>query len=160
MARWTNIFLFIGCISCSPIESPDENTTAIKAPVAQNSNDLAEPDSEPKRPATVQLPDVFPPLPSRDLNDMVAGCAHQNPEKRPRGSNCAGIFPEQCGADKAKAFIGQIATPVLRERIQSFAPADGVRFILPMEAVTEDLRFGRLNVQMDDSSRIVAIDCY
>jgi Peptidase inhibitor I78 family len=158
MARWMSIILSIGCMSCSPNGSADHNAAATSAPIAQNNPAVAEP--QPARAADKPLPDTFPPLPSRNLNDMVAGCPHQNPEKRPRGSNCFGIFPEQCGANKAKAFVGQIATPALRERLRSFAPGDGVRFILPMEPVTEELRFGRLNVQMAKSSRIIAVDCY
>jgi Peptidase inhibitor I78 family len=91
---------------------------------------------------------------------MVAGCPHQNPDKRPRGSNCYAIFPEQCGADKAKAFVGQIATLALRDRIRDFSPQGQVRFIMPTDAVTDDLRYGRLNVHMDNVGKITAVDCY
>jgi hypothetical protein len=165
MARWTSIFLFIGCISCSP-----------KGPAVQDDSALSsspQPSNAPKRAGVIpppsisasesvplSPPDTFPPLPSRNMNDMVAGCPNQNPAKRPRGSNCFGIFPEQCGADQAKAYVGQVATPAVRNRIRSFAPGDGVRFIMPGEAVIENLLYGRLNVGMDKLSKIVTVDCY
>jgi Peptidase inhibitor I78 family len=161
MARWMSILLTIGCMSCSPDSTPDGNVVASAARVPQGSSTSAAPPEPAPMSAQVKpLPDTFPPLPSRNLKDLVAGCRHQNPEKRPRGSNCYGIFPEQCGADKAKAFVGQIASATVRERIRSITPAEQARFIMPLDAVIEDLRYGRLNVQLDRAGRIVTVDCY
>jgi hypothetical protein len=161
MTRWTSIFLFIGCISCSPNGQADQSKPSSETPAAQNIalNNVPEP-AAPPVPATLPSPNPFPPLLTRNLNDLVAACPHHDPSKRPRGSNCYGIFPEQCGADKAKAFVGQMDSATLRERIRSFTPAGGARFIKPSEAVTEDLRYDRLNVHIDETGRISTVDCY
>jgi len=104
--------------------------------------------------------DPFAIRPDRDRPDMVAGCPGMNPQLRPRGSNCFGIFPEQCGADQASAFVGRPLSPPARARIEAIAPPDGVRFIRPGEAVIQDLRPGRLNIELDSQGSIERIDCY
>jgi Peptidase inhibitor I78 family len=106
------------------------------------------------------MADVFPPNPDRDLAANVAGCRGMNPDRRVRGSNCFGIFPEQCGADRARAHIGSIASPGLRARIIGYSPGGDVRFIMPGEAVIEDLRQGRLNLLLDAQGTIRSVDCY
>ena len=101
----------------------------------------------------------LPPNPHRDLDDLVRGCPGMNPEQRPRGSNCLGIFPEQCGADKAAAHIGEPMTRALAARMEAMAPG-GARIIRPGQAVTDDLRQGRLNVLLDEQDRVKEVDCY
>ena len=111
-------------------------------------------------PSTVPVPDPFAIRAERDRTDLVAGCPGMNPEQRPRGSNCFGIFPEQCGADRAAAFREQPLTADLRQRIEAIHPPGGIRFIRPDEPVTDDLRLGRLNVHLDRQGRIDTVDCY
>ena len=82
-----------------------------------------------------------------------------NPRSRARGSNCFGIFPEQCGADVAARHIGEAMTPALADRLEQVAPG-GARIIRPLQAVHDDLRYGRLNVILDDEDRIAEVDCY
>ena len=96
----------------------------------------------------------------RDLQDRIPGCAGMNPQQRPRGSNCFGIFPEQCGADRAAAFVSQPFTAEVRARMEAIAPPGGIRFTRPNEAVTDDLRFERLNVHIDAQGRVEKVDCY
>ena len=96
----------------------------------------------------------------RDLQDRIPGCAGMNPQQWPRGSNCFGIFPEQCGADRAAAFVSQPFTAEVRARIEAIASPGGIRFTRPNEAVTDDLRFQRLNVHIDAGGRVEKVDCY
>jgi hypothetical protein len=96
----------------------------------------------------------------RDQADLIAGCQGMNPEPRPRGSNCFGIFPEQCGADQAATFLSEILTPDARARIEAIAAPGGTRFIRPGEAVIQDLRPGRLNIELDAQGIVERIDCY
>jgi hypothetical protein len=91
---------------------------------------------------------------------MIAGCPGMNPQRRPRGSNCFGIFPEQCGADRAATFLDQPLTPESRAQIEEIAPLGGIRFIRPGEAVIQDLRTGRLNIELDVQGNPARIDCY
>jgi hypothetical protein len=103
---------------------------------------------------------AFAPFPSRDLKDRVRGCQGMNPDWRPRGSNCHGIFPEQCGADLARAHLGKTLTPEMRNLIASYSPNGDVRFIRPGDAVIQDLRPGRLNIGLGAQDQIEDIDCY
>lgn len=97
--------------------------------------------------------------PERDREDLVAGCPGMNPKQRPRGSNCFGIFPEQCGAEIAARHIGDTMTETLALRMEEMAPG-GARIIRPMQGVTHDLRHARLNVILDERDRIAEVDCY
>jgi len=112
------------------------------------------------RPAPAPTQDPFEVRADRDRANLIAGCPHQNPATRPAGSNCYGIFPEQCGADRAAAWQSQPLTASLRARIEEIAPPGGVRFIRPGEAVIQDLRPGRLNIELDTKDRIARADCY
>lgn len=103
--------------------------------------------------------DPLPPNPQRDPTDLVRGCPGMNPDQRPRGSNCFGIFPEQCGADVAAKHIGEPMTPALAARMEEIAPG-GARIIRPGQAVTDDLRYARLNVILDEQDRVQKVDCY
>jgi hypothetical protein len=100
-----------------------------------------------------------PPLPSRDLNDLVPGCNGMNPQQRPRGSNCFGLFPEQCGADLAAAEVGEVMDADRARRLYEASVGD-LRVIPYQSAVNDDLRFARLNVHLDEDERIVSVDCY
>lgn len=103
---------------------------------------------------------AFAPSPTRNPRDLVRGCQGMNSDWRPRGSNCYGIFPEQCGADLARAYLGRPLTPELRTRIAGYSPAGDVRFIRPGEAVIQDLRFGRLNIGLTSQNLIEEADCH
>jgi hypothetical protein len=104
--------------------------------------------------------DPFAIRPERDKGDLIAGCPGQNPQRRPRGSNCFGIFPEQCGADQVAPLVGQPLTPESRGSIEAIAPPDGIRFIKAGEAAIQDLRTGRLSILTDAQGRIETADCF
>ena len=96
----------------------------------------------------------------RGRADLIAGCPGMNPQRRPEGSNCFGIFPEQCGADRAAAFLRQPLTSDTRARLEAFAPPGGIRVIRPGEAVIQDLRPNRLNIELDAQGVVDRADCY
>lgn len=79
---------------------------------------------------------------------------------RPPGSNCLGITPNQCGADKAKIFIGNLAGPRTRAALMARVGHKQIRWTMPSEAQIQDLRPDRLNILMNEKRRIVKIDCY
>jgi len=116
--------------------------------------------NEEPAPAASVASDPFAIRADRNLGDLIDGCPHQNPTHRPRGSNCFGIFPEQCGADQAQAFAGLRIPPEARSAIEAIGPPDGVRFIRPGEPVIQDLRSGRLNIELDADDKVLRIDCY
>lgn len=96
---------------------------------------------------------------SRGTEDLVAGCPGMLPKRRPRGSNCFGIFPKQCGADIAARHVGELMTETLAIRLEEIARG-GARIIRPKQVVHDDLRDSRLNVVLDARNRIAEVDCY
>jgi hypothetical protein len=141
---------------------PAEEDAGPAASAVSPPGDLVAPAApvSPTTKATATLPSGFTVRADRDLQDRIPGCAGMNPTERPRGSNCFGIFPEQCGADRAAAFVTQPFTADVRARIETIAPLGGIRFTRPNEAVTDDLRFGRLNVSIDERNRVEKVDCH
>lgn len=88
-------------------------------------------------------------------------CPGINPDiRRPAGSNCLGVVPKACGADKARRFVGQVATPAVRARVRRVVGHPEIRWIRPGEPVIQDLRRSRLNMQLDRRGRIAVVDCY
>lgn len=79
--------------------------------------------------------------------------------KRPEGSNCLGILPQRCGADRASGYVGHELTPRVEAALGAIAPA-GVRVIGPEQAHNDDLREGRLNVFTDSDNAILSVDCF
>jgi len=124
----------------------------------------ARPFAKPSRaaPAAVAAMAPFSIHPDRNLSDKIAGCPGMSPASRPRGSNCHGIFPEQCGADRAAAFQGQELNSTLKEQIAAIEPPGGVRYIEFGQPVTQDLRAGRLNIELSgkDNKSVMKADCY
>jgi hypothetical protein len=80
--------------------------------------------------------------------------------RRPLGSNCLGILPTACGADRVADIIGARDTPALRARVSALLGNGNQRWIAPGEPVTEDLRPDRLNVELDAQGRVAVVDCY
>ncbi len=88
-------------------------------------------------------------------------CPGINPSiRRPRGSNCLGIVPGACGADRVRRYLRQPATPDVRRTVRRAVGHTSIRWIKPGEAVIQDLRRDRLNMQLDRRGRIAVIDCY
>jgi len=78
---------------------------------------------------------------------------------RPEGSNCHGIMPERCGANRAAAFVGERMSPRVQAVLEGLAPQT-VRIIAPGTAQTDDLAEGRLNVLTDAEGHIQSVDCF
>jgi len=104
-----------------------------------------------------------PPVWARVVRQQgdLAPCPGINPAiRRPRGSNCLGIVPGQCGADRVHGFVGRVATPATRKAIAVTAGHRRIRWIREGEAPTEELSANRLNVVLDRRGGIAIVDCY
>ncbi|MBV7267196.1 hypothetical protein [Erythrobacter ani] len=100
-----------------------------------------------------------PPLAERQRGDLPP-CPGINPDiRRPPGSNCLGITPDQCGADRAQDFVGRRGTDNLRREISQLA-VGGYRWIPYLTPVTDDLNPVRMNVLLSEGGLIDRIDCY
>lgn len=65
-----------------------------------------------------------------------------------------------CGATKAAEFLGQPDSVEVRGNIEAMAQAPGgVRFVLPGEQTTDDLRPDRLNVMIDVTNVVRDLRC-
>jgi hypothetical protein len=88
-------------------------------------------------------------------------CPGINPDiQRPPRSNCLGILPEQCGADRVQHYVGRRLNDAVRDEIHRIAGDIVVRTYGERQPVTDDLRPDQLNVVYDAGRRIVKVDCY
>lgn len=78
---------------------------------------------------------------------------------RPSGSNCLGILPESCGADRAYQFVGQPMSDDILKVVRESA-SGGVRTFVSGQPVTDDLRPGRLNIKTNETGTILSVDCF
>ena len=108
--------------------------------------------------ATDTPPEPTSPAPVASASWTAPTSCPGNPD-RPTGSNCYGIFPKSCGADRAVTFVGQPMSDRIMATVQGSA-LGGVRVIAPGQPPTADLRQGRLNIIVDDAGVITAVDCY
>ena len=91
----------------------------------------------------------------------LAPCPGINPDiRRPPGSNCLGIVPRQCGADRVRRFLGKPANRATRIAVERAVEHNRIRWIRPSEVVTADLRTDRLNVMLSPRGRISKVDCF
>ena len=66
---------------------------------------------------------------------------------------------DECGAAPLAHYAGAEATEHVRAAIADVAGQRSVRYIGPGDAVTQDFRPDRLNVELDDQGRIVRLRC-
>ena len=68
--------------------------------------------------------------------------------------------PSECGADKAKVFIGRQDRPTTRADLAKLVGHDNIRWLGPDDAMTMDYSEGRLNVMLDAQKRtITGVKC-
>lgn len=91
---------------------------------------------------------------------LLAGCTGAagpcNPTATP-------AFPppaeDQCGAAPLARYAGAQVTEEIRATIAAAAGERRVRYIAPGDAVTQDYRIDRLNVELGEDGRIVRLRC-
>ena len=77
-------------------------------------------------------------------------------------SSAAGAdsVPSDCNAPQAEGFVGERATPAVRERLAAaVAPITAIRWVGPGQATTEDYSPQRLNVMLDAGDVITEVHC-
>lgn len=92
---------------------------------------------------------------------LLAGCAGSagpcNPAATPAFPPSAA--DDQCGAALLARFAGAVASDEIRATIAAAAGERRVRYIAPGDAVTQDYRIDRLNVELGEDGRIVRFRC-
>jgi hypothetical protein len=117
------------------------------------------PPAIPIEPATPLTPPIDPPPPKVTGSEDLKSCPGMD-IKRPAGTNCFGILPSACGADKIKKYVGRIAVPPLRAEVATLVSQRDIRWIRPGEPVVENLDPERLNIELDTKGAIARVDCY
>lgn len=64
-----------------------------------------------------------------------------------------------CNASKVKALVGQSRSDLIEAEAIRLTGANMVRWIMPGSAVTKDFRIDRLNLNLDDSGKILSGGC-
>ena len=132
----------------------------------------------PSTPAQASQPSPSPAIPIEPSPPLAAAVAPTHPRtpiaraskdlpqcpgiriRRPAGSNCYGILPTACGADKAKAYIGRTANPATRQQVAKTTGTASIRWIKPGEAVIENMDPSRLNMMLGERGQITLADCH
>jgi hypothetical protein len=78
--------------------------------------------------------------------------ANPNESERP-------VPADDCNAQAGQYAVGSRATPALLDELKAKARATVVRILREGQPVTREYRFGRLNVIVDQSQRIVRVYC-
>ncbi|MBM3552645.1 MAG: hypothetical protein FJX45_12980 [Alphaproteobacteria bacterium] len=73
--------------------------------------------------------------------------------------NVSPLPADDCNAEAGQYAVGMRATPALLDELKAKTRATVVRVLREGQPVTREYRFGRLNVIVDRSQRIVRIYC-
>jgi hypothetical protein len=90
---------------------------------------------------------------------LLAGCAGS---AGPCNPTAAPVFPaptDECGAAEFARYAGAQATAEVRAAIAVRLGDRRVRYIAPGDAVTQDYRIDRLNVELGEDGRIARLRC-
>lgn len=148
---------------CGPSTSPkpepiDQKKAPVVVPTDQPTLSASSPETPPPVPVAPSKPSpATAGRPTKYLPNCP-GMSTQNP--RVAGSNCFGILPVECGADKAKSYIGRRADAITRKIVTTQVGHENIRWIAPGEPVIENLDRQRLNMHLDKQGRVQKVDCY
>ena len=87
---------------------------------------------------------------------MTVACASAPP---PDGGESTGSPTSACDAGKAQSLVGRPATSELAAEAQRLSGARTVRWLRPGQIVTMEYLAERLNIQVDDQNKVIAIRC-
>ncbi len=116
---------------------------------AMQTSDASSEDISSAEPSAIRADNDLPPCPG--INPDI---------RRPVGSNCLGILPSECGADQLSEYIGREADTATRREIEAVVNHNRIRWIEANQAVNDDLRYDRLNINLDSDDHIEKVDCY
>ncbi|AJP71630.1 I78 family peptidase inhibitor [Sphingomonas hengshuiensis] len=84
----------------------------------------------------------------------MGACAYSDPP-----SAALPVQPGTCDAAQAGALVGRTYAPAMAAEVQALTGATAIRVLPPGTAATMDFRAERVNVDLDDKGRIVAVRC-
>jgi len=88
----------------------------------------------------------------------LAGCTPTVSDRGQAVPEAGAIPPAACNQIRAEAYIGKDAAAIA-DQARAAAGAEAVRLIGPGQAVTQDYRNDRLNIETDATGRAVRVRC-
>ena len=88
----------------------------------------------------------------------LAGCTTTVSDPGQAVPESGAIQPLACNLSRAEGFIGKPGNAVA-EDARAAVGAKSVRVVRPGQAVTQDYRADRLNIETDDAGNVVRVHC-
>jgi len=88
----------------------------------------------------------------------LAGCAPTVSDRGQAVPEANAVPPAACNQSRAEAYIGKVAAAIA-DQARAAAGAGSVRVIGPDQAVTQDYRNDRLNIETDAAGSVVRVRC-
>lgn len=99
---------------------------------------------------------------SHSSSDSGAGVIAHGPEPLatpPPDAGAADDPTSNCGAERARTFVGQPDAPNLRSQITAATGNQQIRWLYPNTPATHDFRIDRLNVMFDAAGKVISANC-
>ena len=91
---------------------------------------------------------------------VLAGCSTSSEPSRPDAPvESGGEMGGRCNADAAQFAVGQQASAALLEEVRAKSGAQVARILKPHDMVTLEYRSDRVNLNADDTGKIVRANC-
>jgi hypothetical protein len=90
---------------------------------------------------------------------MTMACASTTPPEGEPPTESGNPGAAACDASKAQHLVGQAGTEELAAEAKRLSGASTVRFLRPGQIVTMEYLDSRLNVQVDEQNKVIAIRC-
>ncbi|MEJ5975757.1 I78 family peptidase inhibitor [Novosphingobium sp. PS1R-30] len=113
--------------------------------------------TKPEAPAPAPAPTLAPAVPPSSQPAPPSG----SPEPKPGAERPPQVEPvaDACGAGKLVEYLNLLPTDDTAARIRLTVGHDRIRTIRPGDAVTQDFRPDRLNVEIGEDGRIKRVYC-
>lgn len=93
------------------------------------------------------------------LVGVLAGCSKDNAQPSASEGAAAAALTGRCDAQAAQFTVGQQASKALLEQARARSGSMTGRILGPHDAVTLDYRPERLNLNADDTGKIIRANC-
>lgn len=97
--------------------------------------------------------------PALPLLLLLAACANAAESPAPAAATPEREVNTECDLRQLDKFVGQPASPALAAEAQKLSGTRTVRWKAPGQAVTMDYSPSRLNIQIDETQKVIGFDC-
>ncbi|WP_265645636.1 I78 family peptidase inhibitor [Verminephrobacter aporrectodeae] len=90
---------------------------------------------------------------------LLTGCSHAQTPAAPASASAAPAPQGLCNAGPAQFVLGKSSTESVVESARLRSGAHKARILRPGQRITKEFDTQRLNLEVDDGGRIIAVDC-